>query len=673
MAKQTINLGNTVNDGTGDALRVGAQKINANFTELYNLLGGDTIQVVSSITAGSGLVASSSSGEVTITAQQASADTIGVVKIGTGITVSEDGTISSSVYTLPRAATNILGGIKVGNNLTIDNEGVLSAATQTYTLPTASISTLGGIRIGSGLEIEDGVVSVVTSEVASALVSGLVTVSLQDVESAGTLTASGDLTVVTKDSGNYLRLQHVLDTETPNLRNVLEVNNLGTSIISYDEENEILSSWTFSNNGNFDASNHSITARNINADNGNISLGPDFGLIFTQGDGAIVAVDKTWVFDQAGNITLPLNGDILNSDGESVLLPTVIDTLTNGEFEASLGVTGALTVPGSIGSLTAISLESGTDTSIVAGTDLKLFADGLFALRNYSTEDSITISTQFNSENQRNWLFGTDGGLTFPDGQSIIRSLDVTDGIPGLTLFAPERIYLGITSSSTSWSWDFRNYGQNDYSTDKKPAVMLPGGSVIEEDLTNQELNNGMAGPLSISSQDKLTLRTNNLDGSLTPEATYDWVFGKDGGLTFPDNTVQTTAYVSNITTESDDNSSVLIPGSTMSRGSLTVRVTVVNDAELSVEINYVEPNNTVKISGSNGTTNLFNGSIDVIPGNVIYYPITTTPLTQVGDIVTAIIADHSFGKMYRITAIYRDIPTESTTASVYCTIEQLI
>jgi hypothetical protein len=110
-----------------------------------------------------------------------------------------------------------------------------------------------------------------------------------------------------------------------------------------------------------------------------------------------------------------------------------------------------------------------------------------------------------------------------------------------------------------------------------------------------------------------------------------------------------------------------------MSRGSLTVRVTVVNDAELSVEINYVEPNNTVKISGSNGTTNLFNGSIDVIPGNVIYYPITTTPLTQVGDIVTAIIADHSFGKMYRITAIYRDIPTESTTASVYCTIEQLI
>jgi len=161
MAKQTINLGNAVNDGTGDALRVGAQKINANFTELYNLLGGNNIQIVSSIIAGPGLVASSPSGNVTITAQQASADTVGVVKIGAGITVSEDGTISSSIYTLPRAATNILGGIKVGNNLTINNEGVLSADAQNYVLPTASPTTKGGIQVGFGLEMVEGVLNAI--------------------------------------------------------------------------------------------------------------------------------------------------------------------------------------------------------------------------------------------------------------------------------------------------------------------------------------------------------------------------------------------------------------------------------------------------------------------------------------------------------------------------------
>lgn len=35
MAQQLINVGATANDGTGDDLRTGGQKINANFTELY--------------------------------------------------------------------------------------------------------------------------------------------------------------------------------------------------------------------------------------------------------------------------------------------------------------------------------------------------------------------------------------------------------------------------------------------------------------------------------------------------------------------------------------------------------------------------------------------------------------------------------------------------------------
>src|SRR5210317_1256258 len=39
MAKQTINIGTSANDGTGDTLRDGADKINDNFTELYDGAG----------------------------------------------------------------------------------------------------------------------------------------------------------------------------------------------------------------------------------------------------------------------------------------------------------------------------------------------------------------------------------------------------------------------------------------------------------------------------------------------------------------------------------------------------------------------------------------------------------------------------------------------------------
>ena len=35
MAKQTVNIGTTVNDGTGDDLRTSFDKINDNFNELY--------------------------------------------------------------------------------------------------------------------------------------------------------------------------------------------------------------------------------------------------------------------------------------------------------------------------------------------------------------------------------------------------------------------------------------------------------------------------------------------------------------------------------------------------------------------------------------------------------------------------------------------------------------
>jgi hypothetical protein len=39
MAKQTINIGTSVNKGNGDPLRTAFIKINENFTEVYNTLG----------------------------------------------------------------------------------------------------------------------------------------------------------------------------------------------------------------------------------------------------------------------------------------------------------------------------------------------------------------------------------------------------------------------------------------------------------------------------------------------------------------------------------------------------------------------------------------------------------------------------------------------------------
>jgi hypothetical protein len=156
MSKQNINLGNALNDGTGDVLRVGGEKINSNFTELYNALGGESgapLSIVSGLRAGSGIVLSSKTGDVLVTAQPATRNDPGVVKIGTGLNIT-DGVVSAPIYTLPVADGNILGGIKVGARLSINPDGVLSADPGAYTLPIAQAGVLGGVKVGTGLSID---------------------------------------------------------------------------------------------------------------------------------------------------------------------------------------------------------------------------------------------------------------------------------------------------------------------------------------------------------------------------------------------------------------------------------------------------------------------------------------------------------------------------------------
>ena len=42
MAKQSVGLGTAANDNTGDTLRVGGDKLNDNFNEIYAALGNSS-------------------------------------------------------------------------------------------------------------------------------------------------------------------------------------------------------------------------------------------------------------------------------------------------------------------------------------------------------------------------------------------------------------------------------------------------------------------------------------------------------------------------------------------------------------------------------------------------------------------------------------------------------
>lgn len=133
----------------------------------------------------------------------ASESVLGGVKIGEGVTIESDGTISvttASEYVLPVSSISTLGGVKIGAGITIDIDGVISATTATqYELPIATDVDLGGVKIGAGIAITDGVISVTTGAFAlqtatSVILGGVKIGNGIDVSSSGTISVSASVT-----------------------------------------------------------------------------------------------------------------------------------------------------------------------------------------------------------------------------------------------------------------------------------------------------------------------------------------------------------------------------------------------------------------------------------------------------------------------------------------------
>jgi hypothetical protein len=203
MAKQIINVGTAKNDGTGDSLRDGAQKINDNFSELYTALGATTgsLSIVSRLTAGDGITVSSNTGNITIRSNIATTTALGSIIVGENLTIDNDGVLSANPggYTLPVAQAGTLGGIKVGDSLTISETGVVNVAFSQYQLPTATSQVLGGVKVGARLTITDGVLSadVQTVPVATDSVSGTVKIDNSSITINGSGVISSHYTLPT--------------------------------------------------------------------------------------------------------------------------------------------------------------------------------------------------------------------------------------------------------------------------------------------------------------------------------------------------------------------------------------------------------------------------------------------------------------------------------------------
>ncbi len=148
MAYQSIGLGATANDGSGDTLRDGATKVNANFVELYTALGdGSSISSGISATASvislsapniSGVVAGTQT-SATITTLTSTTVNAGTLALAAGSITDSSGSISFGDENISTTGTATLATVDI-NAGAIDGTtiGANSAAAGTFAAITGS-------------------------------------------------------------------------------------------------------------------------------------------------------------------------------------------------------------------------------------------------------------------------------------------------------------------------------------------------------------------------------------------------------------------------------------------------------------------------------------------------------------------------------------------------------
>jgi hypothetical protein len=201
MAYQAIGLGASANDGSGDTLRAGATKLNANFVELYDVLGGSGATSLSSgISASSTVISLSApniSGVVAGTQTSATITTLatttvngttlngGTLALAAGSITDSSGAISFGNENISTTGTATLATVDI-NAGAIDGTviGANSAAAGTFAAIVGTSFSIGGLVVAAG-SLTDS--------------SGAISFGNENISTTGNATVSGTATLATVD------------------------------------------------------------------------------------------------------------------------------------------------------------------------------------------------------------------------------------------------------------------------------------------------------------------------------------------------------------------------------------------------------------------------------------------------------------------------------------------
>jgi hypothetical protein len=324
----------------------------------------------------------------------------------------------------------------------------------------------------------------------------------------------------------------------------------------------------------------------------------------------------------SGNTPLP-DGSEFNSGGHNPTSPDLVYTIShNLEFDLKVAdktwtfdSTGTLTLP-----------EGGTIKGGGTGTDV-----------------TVVAST---GTNAKTWTFGADGSLTFPSGLTINDTNTIT---------APDQSYLNLTSSGQTggldlyWSSTLTNTSSVQSAQIDVGLVAdghnMPGVKILAYD-GRYENPNSLTNDWMFDYYGRLTFPDGTSFGDskwkslsetmavvlddefvkITPINAYgtpqnSWTFSSTGTLTFPNNTVQTTAFTGTVAYSNITGAPAVVNRTTgswiLATGANTVSITVPANSNYQMWVNGNIPNGIVEW---NATVNVSNTNVPAIGSQYGWY-----------------------------------------------------
>ena len=438
MAQQTINIGSSANDGTGDPLRTAFDKINDNFTELYgstaeanDLIEDSTPQLGGDLDVNGRRITSARSNEDIILLPNGTGGVVAsAIRIaGTTLSSDDSSTININEGLVVDGTASVSGAATLSSTLAVTAGATLSSTLAVSGATTLTTTTIDNLTIQDSdiTSSSNADINITPGGTGSTVIGSSITIKGTTISSADSSSININEGLIVDGTGNF---SGTLTTAA--------LTTVGTHTVTgqADIEGVTIKDNTVSSNAS--NSDLEITANGT----GKVAIEgiSFFGTTLTAADSSTININEGLVVDGSA---------------------TVSGTLTT----ADVSTTGTNTISGALtaGSLNIGDLNISADGSITSDTNGDIVIDpagtGAIVLTGPITATGTQTTTgQLNVDNLRldgNVLSATSGAITLTpaDGQNVAvtgTNVNLTAEEANFTLMEATTARADVIESDTS-------------------------------------------------------------------------------------------------------------------------------------------------------------------------------------------------------------------------------